>query len=324
MWRKFTKIILEKRLFSEKNDIFALWVKIPRNACFLHCLNSRPYTAMITFPCAKINLGLNVIGERIDGYHDIETVFYPVSLTDALEIKRMDDAFPSEMPCDLKVTGNVIDCDERKNLVIRAYELLSADFELPRVHAHLVKRIPMQAGLGGGSADGAFMIRLLDERFRLNMGIAEMERYASMLGSDCPFFITTEPSFATGRGEILEPVNGVGESLNGYYIAIVKPDIAVSTREAYSQIKCQKPAQCCRNIVQQPVTTWRNELCNDFEKPVFRAHPELADIKQRLYDMGADYAQMSGSGSAIYGIFRVDPHNLQPAFPDCQTFVSAL
>lgn len=290
----------------------------------IHDFHKKTHTAMITFPCAKINLGLNVIGERSDGYHDIETVFYPVPLTDALEIKRMGDAFPSETPCDIKVTGNAIDCDERKNLVTRAYELLSADFELPRVHAHLVKRIPMQAGLGGGSADGAFMIRLLDERFRLNMGIAEMERYASMLGSDCPFFITAEPSFATGRGEMLEPANGVGDSINGHYIAIVKPDIAVSTREAYSQIKSQRPKQCCRDIVRQPVISWRNELTNDFEMPVFKAHPELAGIKQRLYDMGAAYAQMSGSGSAIYGIFSTEPQDVQSTFPDCQTFVSAM
>ena len=155
---------------------------------------------MLTFPCAKINLGLNITSKREDGYHNLETIFYPVPLTDALEVKLMHDDFPSDEPCDLKITGNAVDCDEKNNLVVKAYTLLAQDFKLPRVHTHLVKRIPMQAGLGGGSADGAFMIRLLDERFRLNMGIAEMERYASRLGSDCAFFITTEPSFATGRG----------------------------------------------------------------------------------------------------------------------------
>ncbi|MFC2335577.1 MAG: 4-(cytidine 5'-diphospho)-2-C-methyl-D-erythritol kinase, partial [Prevotella sp.] len=160
---------------------------------------------MLTFPCAKINLGLNITSERKDGYHNLETVFYPIPLTDALEVKLMHDDFPSCEPCDLKITGNAVDCDEQNNLVVKAYKLLAQDFSLPRVHTHLVKRIPLQAGLGGGSADGAFMIRLLDERFRLNMGIAEMERYASRLGSDCAFFITAEPSFATGRGEVLEP-----------------------------------------------------------------------------------------------------------------------
>ena len=196
---------------------------------------------MLTFPCAKINLGLNITSKREDGYHNLETIFYPVPLTDALEVKLMHDDFPSDEPCDLKITGNAVDCDEKNNLVVKAYTLLAQDFKLPRVHTHLVKRIPMQAGLGGGSADGAFMIRLLDERFRLNMGIAEMERYASRLGSDCAFFITAEPSFATGRGEVLEPVNIAEHNLKGYYIAIVKPAIAVSTREAFKQIICRQP-----------------------------------------------------------------------------------
>lgn len=279
---------------------------------------------MITFPCAKINLGLNIVGKRNDGYHDIETVFYPIPLTDALEIKYMDERFPSDVPCDIKVTGNAIDCDERKNLVVWAYELLATDFQLPRIHAHLVKRIPMQAGLGGGSSDGAFMIRLLDERFRLNIGIAEMERYAAMLGSDCPFFITSEPAFAKGRGEILEPADGPRGNLSGYYIAIVKPDIAVSTRDAYSLITCHIPEKSCRDIVRQPIATWKNELSNDFEEPVFKLHPELAEIKQRLYNMGALYAQMSGSGSAIYGIFRKEPVDLAQSFPSCYTFSAVL
>ena len=279
---------------------------------------------MLTFPCAKINLGLNITSKREDGYHNLETIFYPVPLTDALEVKLMHDDFPSDEPCDLKITGNVVDCDEKNNLVVKAYTLLAQDFKLPRVHTHLVKRIPMQAGLGGGSADGAFMIRLLDERFRLNMGIAEMERYASRLGSDCAFFITTEPSFATGRGEVLEPVNIAEHNLKGYYIAIVKPAIAVSTREAFKQIICRQPEHCCRDIVRQPVETWKTVLTNDFEEPAFKQHPELADIKQRLYDLGAVYAQMSGSGSAFFGLFRTDPQQLKNAFPACYTFTTKL
>ena len=279
---------------------------------------------MLTFPCAKINLGLNITSKREDGYHNLETIFYPVPLTDALEVKLMHDDFPSDEPCDLKITGNAVDCDEKNNLVVKAYTLLAQDFKLPRVHTHLVKRIPMQAGLGGGSADGAFMIRLLDERFRLNMGIAEMERYASRLGSDCAFFITTEPSFATGRGEVLEPVNIAEQNLQGYYIAIVKPAIAVSTREAFKQIICRQPEHCCRDIVRQPVETWKTVLTNDFEEPAFKQHPELADIKQRLYDLGAVYAQMSGSGSAFFGLFRTDPQQLKSNFPDCYTFTTKL
>ena len=279
---------------------------------------------MLTFPCAKINLGLNITSKREDGYHNLETIFYPVPLTDVLEVKLMHDDFPSDEPCDLKITGNAVDCDEKNNLVVKAYTLLAQDFTLPRVHTHLVKRIPMQAGLGGGSADGAFMIRLLDERFRLNMGIAEMERYASQLGSDCAFFITAEPSFGTGRGEVLEPVNIAEQNMKGYYIAIVKPAIAVSTREAFQQIICRQPEHCCRDIVRQPVESWKTFLTNDFEEPAFKQHPELADIKQRLYDLGAVYAQMSGSGSAFFGLFRTDPKQLKDTFPACYTFTTKL
>ena len=272
---------------------------------------------MIVFPCAKINLGLNITGLREDGYHDLETVFYPIPVTDALEVKHMDPDFPSDVACDLKITGNAVDCDESDNLVVKAYHLLAKDYNLPRVHAHLCKRIPSQAGLGGGSSDAAYMIRLLDERFRLNIGIAEMERYAAKLGSDCAFFITAEPSYATGRGEILEPADGPKGNLHGYSIVVVKPDVAVSTREAYAQIVCHMPRKSCREIVRQPISTWRDELTNDFEGPVFKAHPELARIKQSLYDMGALYAQMSGSGSALFGIFREIPQGVEEQFKDC-------
>ena len=280
---------------------------------------------MITFPCAKINLGLNVVERRTDGYHNLETVFYPIPLCDALEVKLMDNRFPSEVGCDLKVTGNAVECNEADNLVVKAYNLLSKDFEIPRVHAHLYKRIPSQAGLGGGSSDAAFMIRLLDERFRLNIGNAEMERYAAMLGADCAFFITAEPSYATGIGNVLAPVDGTNDSLAGYHLAIVKPDVAVSTREAYAQITPQKPAKCCREIVQQPIRTWREELKNDFEESVFKAHPELAKIKEILYDCGALYAQMSGSGSAFFGIFKDKPaENITTIFENMQVFVMKL
>lgn len=269
---------------------------------------------MITFPCAKINLGLNIVSKRPDGYHNLETVFYPIPLTDALEIKYMDEKFPSESPCDLKITGNDIDCNEEDNLVIKAYQLLAADFQLPRVHAHLVKRIPTQAGLGGGSSDAAYMIRLLDERFRLNIGIPEMERYAAKLGADCAFFITADPSYAEGIGDVLMPVDVPGAGLGGYYLAVVKPSVAVSTRDAYAAIVPKTPAKCCRDIVRQPIETWKNELVNDFEAPIFAMHPELAAIKQSLYDAGAVYAAISGSGSALFGIFREQPTGLEKEF----------
>lgn len=279
---------------------------------------------MITFPCAKINLGLNIISERPDGYHNLETVFYPIPLTDVLEIKSMSDEFLSDVSCDLKVTGNIVDCNERQNLVVKAYELIANDFKIPRVHAHLYKRIPSQAGLGGGSSDGAFMIRLLDERFRLNIGIAEMERYAAKLGADCAFFITAEPAFASGIGNELEPADGPRGNLEGYYIAIVKPDIAVSTREAYQMITPKQPSKNCRMVVRQPIETWKDDLINDFEQSVFLKHPELKAIKERLYDFGASYAQMSGSGSALFGIFREKPHGLKESFKDCFTFSAQL
>ena len=275
---------------------------------------------MITFPCCKINLGLNIIAKRPDGYHDLETVFYPVPLCDALEIKKMDDEFPSPTPIDLKITGNVVECNESKNLVVKAYRLLAQDYKLPRIHAHLVKRIPTQAGLGGGSADAAYMIRLLDERFRLNMGNAEMERYAAQLGADCAFFITSEMAYATGIGEILTPVDNEENNLEGYYLALVKPNVAISTAEAFAGITPKKPIKNCRDIVRQPIDTWRSELTNDFEKPIFAIHPILATVKEKLYEQGSLYAQMSGSGSTIFGIFGQKPRNIEELFPDMFTY----
>lgn len=282
---------------------------------------------MITFPCCKINLGLNVVARRPDGYHDIETVFYPVPLCDALDVKLMDPKFPSDVPCDLLTkdytskdqTNEMPLCPEQKNLVVKAYNLIAKDFDIPRVHAHLLKFIPNQAGLGGGSSDAAAMIRLLDERFRLNMGIARMEQYAAQLGADCAFFITSEPAYATGIGDILQPVDGRAKHLEGYWLTLVKPDIAVSTAQAYAQIKPQKPAECCRDIVQMPISEWRNKLTNDFEGPVFAAHPELGAIKEKLYSLGAEFALMSGSGSTIFGIFKDEPKDIAAQFSDCFT-----
>ena len=279
---------------------------------------------MTIFPCAKINLGLNIVSKRPDGYHNLETVFYPIPLTDGLEIKSMDQDFPSEVPCDLKITGNAVDCNESQNLVVKAYDLIANDFDIPRVHAHLYKKIPSQAGLGGGSSDGAFMIRLLDERFRLNIGVAEMERYAAKLGADSAFFITAIPAYATGIGNLLEPIDDSCGCLTGYHVVIVKPDIAVSTRDAYRMIMPKQPSKSCRTILQQPIKTWKNELINDFEPPVFSRHPELRNIKEHLYSLGADYAQMSGSGSALFGIFKEQPHGIEETFKEHFTFMAQL
>ena len=279
---------------------------------------------MTIFPCAKINLGLNIVSKRPDGYHNLETVFYPIPLTDGLEIKSMDQDFPSEVPCDLKITGNAVDCNESQNLVVKAYDLIANDFDIPRVHTHLYKKIPSQAGLGGGSSDGAFMIRLLDERFRLNIGVAEMERYAAKLGADSAFFITAIPAYATGIGNLLEPIDDSCGCLTGYHVVIVKPDIAVSTRDAYRMIMPKQPSKSCRTILQQPIETWKNELINDFEPPVFSRHPELRNIKEHLYSLGADYAQMSGSGSALFGIFKEQPRGREETFKEHFTFMAQL
>lgn len=278
---------------------------------------------MIDFPCAKINLGLNVVERRSDGYHNLQTVFFPIPICDALEIKTMNERFPSEVACDLKVSGNGVCCNETDNLVVKAYNIIAADYDIPRVHAHLYKNIPSEAGLGGGSSDAAFMIRLLDQRFRINIGNAAMETYAARLGADCPFFITAEPSYAEGIGERLSPVNITDNNLAGYFLVVVKPQVAVSTREAFSLITPKMPDYCCRDVVAQPIEKWRDMLSNDFEKSVFTLYPQLADIKNRLYNMGAAYAQMSGSGSSIFGLFKtdVDKNVIEDSFEGCRTFV---
>ena len=257
---------------------------------------------MLTRPIAKINLGLNVVERRPDGYHNLETVFYPVPVCDTLEVFEMDSRFPSQVDCDLKVTNIVIDGDEQRNLVVRAYNLLKQDFpDLPRVHAHLYKGIPTQAGMGGGSSDCGFMITLLNKMFGLELTDEQMINYAARLGADCAFFILNRPCYAEGIGERLQPI---ALDLSGWYLAVVRPAIPVSTKEAFSLITPQHPKKNCLDIVMQPVETWHDELTNDFERSVFTLHPEIGAIKDRLYDMGATYAAMSGSGSSLFGLFR--------------------
>ena len=276
---------------------------------------------MISFPIAKINLGLNVVERRPDGYHNLETVFYPVPIKDALEITPMDAQFPSPYDCDLKVTNISIEGDEQRNLVVRAYQLLKQDFpQLPRIHAHLYKAIPTQAGMGGGSSDCAYMIRLLNEQFQLGLSTQQMQDYATRLGADCPFFILSQPAYAEGIGELLEPIT---LALSQYWIAIVRPDIPVSTKEAFSLIHPHHPQKNCREIVMQPVETWREELVNDFEQSVFALHPEIGAIKERLYQLGAVYAAMSGSGSSVFGLFRQEI-KIGELFPDMFTYCARL
>ena len=272
---------------------------------------------MIYFPIAKINLGLNVVSKRDDGYHNLETVFYPVPIKDALEVFPMEDGFPSDVRCDLKVTNLFIDGDEQKNLVVKAYNMIAQDYELPRVHVHLYKHIPTQAGMGGGSSNCAYMIRLLNEMFSLGMSDEKMIGYAARLGADCAFFIKAQPAYAEGIGEKLQPIS---IDLSGCKMLVVRPNIPVSTKEAFSLITPQVPKKNCLDIVRQPIETWKDELVNDFERSVFAIHPEIGRLKEMMYEQGAVYAAMSGSGSSVFGLFSDTPD--EKSFVGCMDELS--
>ena len=272
---------------------------------------------MINFPIAKINLGLNVVSKRDDGYHNLETVFYPVPIKDALEVFPMEDGFPSDVRCDLKVTNLFIDGDEQKNLVVKAYNIIAQDYELPRVHVHLYKHIPTQAGMGGGSSNCAYMIRLLNEMFSLGMSDEKMIGYAARLGADCAFFIKAQPAYAEGIGEKLQPIS---IDLSGCKMLVVRPNIPVSTKEAFSLITPQVPKKNCLDIVRQPIDTWKDELVNDFERSVFAIHPEIGRLKEMMYEQGAVYAAMSGSGSSVFGLFSDTPD--EKSFVGCMDELS--
>lgn len=250
---------------------------------------------MVTFPNCKINLGLNIVNKRDDGYHDIETVFFPIPLNDALEVIEKETF-------EFSTSGSAIEGETEKNLCIKAYHLLKKDLpDLPLVQMHLHKAIPMGAGLGGGSADGAFTLKLLNKKFDLHLSEKQLINYSLQLGSDCPFFISNKPCFATGRGEKLEPIE---LDLSGYKIVIIHPVIHISTARAFERINPLKPVKSIKQIIQQPISTWKDELINDFEKPVFAKYPEIKKIKDVLYNAGSIYSSMSGSGSAVYGIFK--------------------
>ncbi|MEP0367208.1 MAG: 4-(cytidine 5'-diphospho)-2-C-methyl-D-erythritol kinase [Cyclobacteriaceae bacterium] len=254
---------------------------------------------MLTFPNAKINLGLNIVSKRPDGYHNIETCFYPIPWRDVLEI------IPSEKlsfnPSGLDIPGN-----PETNLCLKAYDLVRSEYDIPPVAIHLHKVIPMGAGLGGGSADGAFMIKLLNDKFELGMNAIKMESMAKKLGSDCPFFIQNKPLFAEGTGTIFSEV---ALNLKGRHIALRHPDIHVSTQEAYDGVTPTQPLKSIKEIIKLPVETWKDELINDFEASVFSKHSKLKTLKEQFYAAGAVYAAMSGSGSCVFGIFDEQPIN---------------
>ena len=253
---------------------------------------------MVVFPNCKINLGLNILHKRSDGFHDLETIFYPIRLRDALEL------IPSPATNDIvfTTTGLPVSGNSDDNLCVKAYRLLQHDFpRFPPVSVHLHKAIPMGAGLGGGSADAAFMLRLLNDKFQLALSDDQLIGYALQLGSDCPFFIINKPCFATGRGEKMQ---AIALDLSAYQFILLNPGIHVNTGWAFSKIVPAIPAKSSRDIVAQPIESWKAELKNDFEEAVFAEYPEIKRIRDELYGRGAVYAAMSGSGSTVFGIFE--------------------
>ena len=249
---------------------------------------------MIQFPNCKINLGLSILAKRADGYHELETVFYPIAITDALEILPADHLFMTQ-------SGIAVPGDPAQNLCLKAYHLLKKDFpQLPPVQMHLHKNIPMGAGLGGGSSDGTAALLILNQQFTLGLNESQLIHYASQLGSDCPFFVYNKACHATGRGEILTPI---ALDLSNYQFLLVHPGIHISTAWAFQQLNPQTKSENIKAIIEKPIAEWKDCLINDFEMAVFKAEPTLLEIKSTLYQLGAIYASMSGSGSSLFGIF---------------------
>ena len=255
---------------------------------------------MVFFPNCKINLGLNVIEKRKDGYHNIETIFFPVQVNDALEIISSDGKTQFH-------NSGISIGNHENNLCLKAFQLIKRDFpQVPEIKIHLHKTIPIGAGLGGGSADATFTLLLLNKKYNLKIPNDQLFEYALQLGSDCPFFLLNKPCFASGRGEILQTIN---LSLSGYKILLINPKIFISTKEIFKQITPGFPSKKIKEIIHQPIASWRNELVNDFEKTAFKTYPELKNIKEELYLRGAEYAAMSGSGSTMFGIFNTTTSN---------------
>ncbi len=251
---------------------------------------------MLCFPNAKINLGLHVTEKRSDSYHNIETVFYPIPLCDALEFAEID----SKEAYRFSSSGIALDVNVSENIIVKTFKHLASIYQIPPTAIHLHKKIPFGAGLGGGSSDAAYAIKLLNDLYNLKLSFKSMEKLALEMGSDCPFFIRNQAVFAEGKGEVFSPVR---LNLKGYFLVLIKPDIHVSTAEAYRGIKPHCPQLHLQELIQRPVSEWKEFVVNDFEKSVFQLHPELQNIKNELYQLGALYAAMSGSGSCMFGIF---------------------
>jgi 4-diphosphocytidyl-2-C-methyl-D-erythritol kinase len=249
---------------------------------------------MLAFANAKINIGLNITEKREDGYHNLETIFYPVKLYDVVEI--IDAASTS---CVIK--GLTVPGAEQDNLCLKAYYMLAEEFDLPPQQICLLKNIPIGAGLGGGSADGAFTLKLLNNKFNLGLTVAQLQAYASKLGADCAFFVENKPAFAFGKGDELEPID---LDLSAYYKVLVKPPVFISTAQAYAHVKPDLPELSLKDLIHLPVEEWRSRVFNDFEDSISEAYPEVSVLKNSLYLAGATFALMSGSGSAVYALFE--------------------
>jgi len=254
---------------------------------------------MIFFPNAKINLGLYILDKRSDGYHNIQSLFYPVPLSDVVEFIA-DDTDDSDEIVSCSYFGFPLD-NKSGNLCVLAYDLLKKKFILPDIRMSMYKNIPLGSGLGGGSSDGTFMLKAINEYFSLGVTEDQLKEYALQLGSDCPFFIRNEPSLVSGRGEDITPYKPV---LKGIHILIVFPGIRINTGEAYSNLESDRSQTSFKSVISQGIESWKDELVNHFESLVFKLHPEIGQIKKQLYHMGALYASLTGSGSAVYGLFR--------------------
>jgi 4-diphosphocytidyl-2-C-methyl-D-erythritol kinase len=249
---------------------------------------------MLAFANAKINIGLNVVEKRLDGFHNLETIFYPVNIFDSIEILEGKEL--GFFSYGLEIPGKPED-----NLCLKAFRLVQAEFKIPNVQIHLLKNIPFGAGLGGGSADAAWVLKMLNQKFELMLSLEKLENLAASLGSDCAFFIRNSAQFASGRGEILEPID---LDLQKYTFALIKPNFGISTKEAFSGLIPKPSNQNLKELVGQPIETWRGQIKNDFEESLFPKFPALEKIKNLLYEKGAIYASMSGSGSTLFGIFE--------------------
>ncbi len=273
---------------------------------------------MLLLPNCKINIGLNIVSKRSDGYHNLETVFFPIPLRDNLEFKEIEN---EDVPYRLVSGGVPIEGKPEDNLIVKVYLDMKAEFNLPALELSLYKNIPMGAGLGGGSSDAAAMMKGLNETYNLQLSAEDMEKRLAKFGADCPFFVRNKPAYATGIGDELTNCN---VSLKDKFIVLVKPDVFVSTKEAYAHVTPKLPAIPLAEAIKLPIETWKEQIVNDFEQSVFPFHPELPAIKQTLYDMGAVYASMSGSGSTMYGIFNRPTPEANEVFDKCFVYTKKL